>query len=441
VSPVTQRHRYRQLIVSTLMVLGLSLLAKCFGAFKEVVLANRFGTGALMDQFVFAFTVAILPASLLASILTLALTPVLSQIGAKGAADGQRFLSQLWGACLMLSVAVGAILWWLFPMLSPVASSGGPQLAAVVAVVAFVSCLSALATAVLVCHRQQVGSLLEGVPSLVLGVVMLASVGAADMTLFAALVFGMVLQLLTLWWAYARTAGPVRASLPQFNSALWRQLSTGLGFVAAGYALLVLAMAIELNIASHLPSGSVASLGYAARITALVTGLLLTAVNRVAIVHFCDATIRHATHWQACASVLVAFTAAGVVGSALMIYFAPDIVAVFYERGRFDAQASQTVSHLMRWHISQLAPSLAAAVLSAYFSATNGFRTIFFACLVCFVGEVAFAYFGAAIWGLDAVAAAPMVGRSLMFVVLLLAVLSRRTPVVANSTITPAFVA
>jgi putative peptidoglycan lipid II flippase len=425
--------RYRPLMVSTLTVLALSLLAKFSGAFKEIVLAKELGTSALMDQFVFAYYVASLPSALLGSVLTLSLTPVLSGFNAKDTAGKRRFVAQVWGACLVFGLVTAALLGWAFPLLSPVASAGGNQLAAVVAVVTFVTTLSTLATALLICHGKQIGTLLEGVPSLVLGCCLLTAVAVSSERLFFALVLGIVLQLLALVSAYGRLVGPLQIALPTASPS-WRQLSSGLGYAAAGYALLTLALVAEAQIASHLATGSVASLGYATRITALITGLLLTAVNRVAIVHFCDTRGKFTSHWQACSRVLAGFAGAAALASIVIIVFAPEIVSLFYQRGRFDAMASHTVSQLTRWHIAQLAPSVAAAVLGAYLSATGGFRAIFVACAACFSAEILFAYFGAQQWGLDALAAAPMVGRTVMFACMLLAILRKPSPIFEPST-------
>jgi putative peptidoglycan lipid II flippase len=409
------------------MVLGLSLLAKFSGAIKEVVLARDYGTSDLMDQFVFAFSMASLPAALLTSILTLSLTPVLSQLGPQRVAEKRRFLAQLWGACLLLGLAVAAVLWWLFPGLSPVAVAGGPRLAAVVAVVSFLSCLSALATVVLICHGKQIASLLEGLPSLVLVCCVLWGLWSAQDKLLVGLVLGVMLQLLALCVAHGRHAGLPRVALPR-PSREWRQLSAGLGFTAAGYGLLIAALLIEMNIASHLDSGSVASLGYATRVTALVTGLLLTAVNRAAIVHFCDSRTLQGSRWQAWGSVLLPFTAVAAAISGAVAFLATDIIALCFQRGLFDSEATAVVSTLMRWHIAQLAPSVAAAVLGAYLSATGRFRALFVACALCFICEVGFATLGTPMWGLSTLAAAPMVGRTVMFACLLVAVWRRVAP-------------
>ncbi len=426
----TTAPRYRALILSTLTVLGLSLLAKFGGAFKEVVMANSLGTSTLVDQFVFAFNVATWPAALLTSVLTVALTPLLAKMlrqRSDSTASKNRFVAQLWGSCIALGLLVAVTLWLCFPHLSPLSEAAGPQLAAAVGVVSFMTCMTALATIVLMSHGRQIGTLLEGVPSLILGALLLASLWQPENTLVIGLLLGLSLQLLLLLAAHRRCAGPLRVGLPQ-PSPQWRELLSGFGFASAGYALLACAAMVELYIASRLAEGSVASLGYAARITALVTGLLATAVNRVAIVHFCDGNATRHSHWRVWAGVLVTFTSIAAASSAVLMVFAPDVVALIFEHGRFDAQATEAVTRLMRWHISQLAPYLGTVVLAAFLSATGNFKTFFIGCLLCFLSEVLFVIPGAERWGMDAVAAAPMVGRTVMFGYLLFALLHTRAP-------------
>jgi putative peptidoglycan lipid II flippase len=443
-TPVSQfSNSHRQLIYSTLAVLGLALVAKFSGAFKEVVLANSLGTSALVDQFVFAFNVATWPAALLTSVLTIALTPVLAKLADRAQDSAQQkrqFISQLWGACIGLGLLVGVTLWLCFPYLSPVARAGGPKLAALVGLVSFLACMTALATVVVMAHGRQIGTLLEGVPSLTLGVFLLASLWQPADTLGYGLLLGMVLQLLLMLAVHTRYAVPVRVALPA-TSRRWDQLFSGLGYASAGYALLAAAGMFEMYVASQFAEGSVASLGYAARITALVTGLLATAVNRVAIVHFCDAGQQRSgdkRHWRNWLGVLTAFTLTATLASVVLMIFAPEIIAFIFERGRFDAQATDAVTRLMRWHISQLGPYLATVVLGAYLSATGGFKSLFFGCALCFCSEVLLVLVTANTWGMDAVAAAPMVGRMVMFGYLLVAVLRQGAPGKARNIVTTA---
>ena len=439
---------HRQLIFSTLTVVGLTLVAKLSGAFKEAVMADGMGASALMDQFVFAFMVATWPAAVLTSVLTIALTPVLARLQPAAASGGKRqaqFLAQLWCAWTALGALLALAAWLSFPYLSPVAAAGGPKLAAAVGLVSFISCMTALVGTVLTSRGRQIGALLEGLPSLVLGGLMLSSVWAKADTLIYGLVLGTGLQLLWLLAANARLTvnlpGQAKWAWPQ-PSAAWKDFFSGLGYASAGYVLLSAAATIGLVVASRMGEGSLASLNYASRITALLTGLLATAVNRVAIVHFCGKNALDSNDWRNWGSVAAAFTLAAAVASAVLMVLAPQIVAGLFERGEFKAQETELVSRLLRWHVSQLTPFLASVVLCAYLSATGGFRTLFIACLLCFLAELMMVMVGVEIWGLDAIAAAPMVGRVAMTGYLLMALLMRRGskpwPITTNSSTFPA---
>ena len=438
---------HRQLFFSTLTVLGLTLVAKLSGAFKEAVMANNLGASALMDQFVFAFMVATWPAAILSSVLTVALTPVLTKLQAAGSSNEKKraqFMAQLCCAWTAFGTLLALLSWLCFPHLSPVAQAAGPKLAAAVGLVSFIACMTALVGTVLTSQGRQIGALLEGVPSLVLGGLMLSSLWSKADTLIYGMVLGMGLQLLWLLAAQARLqvsmSSQVRWAWPR-PSAAWKEFFSGLGYVCAGYALMSAAAMIELYVASHQGEGSLASMNYASRVTALVTGLLATAVNRVAIVHFCSKDALQSNDWQNWAGVAATFTLMAALATAVLMAFAPQIVALLFERGQFTAQDTEIVARLLCWHISQLTPLLASVVLCAYLSAIAGFRTLFIACGLCFLAEMMTLMFGVNRWGLEAIAAAPMVGRVVMTGYLLFVLLRRREsqtwPVSVNTTTFP----
>jgi putative peptidoglycan lipid II flippase len=394
-------HLPRHLIHSTLAVLGLTLLAKFSGAFKEVVMASSLGTGDLADQFVFAFIVATWPVSILTSVLTTALVPVLSKRLAAhrtGGTDEGSFLAQLWCAGLLFATLLATLLWLCFPYLSPLARAGGPKFAHMVGVVAFLSCLTTLAGTVLTSMGRQIGALLEGLPSLALGVLLLAPWWSQADSLIYGLVLGTVLQLLWLMSAQARALGAPRLLWPQ-RSAAWEEFFAGLGYVTAGYVLLLSAAIFGIYIASYMDPGSVASFSYASRITALAMGLLMAAVNRVTIVHFCNQGTALGSTWRAWAGVCGGFALVAASVSLVLLVLAPQIVALLFERGQFEAEQTATVAHLVRWNIGQMVPGVACAVLTAYLAAAGLFRSAFIGCLLCFLSESACVLMGlAGVW-------------------------------------------
>ena len=428
--PLTSSLR-SQLWFSTFTVVSLAMLAKLCGALKEVAMAKQLGTSELVDQFVFAFTVATWPAALATSVLTMALTPLLAKMKQRHDGSKERFMAQLWGASFAISAFLGFALWAVFPLLSPVAQAGGQRLALMVGAVTFLSCLSALIGVILMCRGNQMGTLLEGMPSLVLGLMLVAGIWQADVILIYGVILGMALQLAFLWCIHHREAGAISLAWPH-SSPQWSALGSSLGYTTAGYAIHATVTIIDLAIASRFEAGSVASLGYAARITALATGLIATAVHRVAIVHFCKAQSQRidsasASH-KVWFRVLCMFSLGSLALSLLLILYSDELVALIFQRGQFDAQASEKVAYLMRWSVAQLAPYVATAVLCAYLSATGGFKQIFLACLVSFTGHMLSTCVGTQHYGLAAIAAAPLVGHVAMLAYLLIVVLKRSVP-------------
>jgi putative peptidoglycan lipid II flippase len=436
-------HPLHKLFHSTLVVLGLTLLARLSGAFKEVAVAHSLGTSALADQYVFAFIAATWVPSILVSVLTTALTPVLSKLWVANAESKRQlpgFLAQLWCACTAVATLLGLLTWLLFPYLSPVARAGGPTLAAAVGVVSFFSCLIALAGTLLVSQGRQIGAVLEGVPSLVLGGMLLVNLLPLADALIVGLVLGVGLQLL--WLLLVQRPGPDRShtgsALKNARTALrqrwrehraaWKDFFSGLGYVSAGYVLMLGAAALGMWVASRMGEGSLASLSYATRITVLVTGLLMTTVNRVTISHFCGQSTALSGHWREWVGIAGAFTLTAAAATALLAVLAPTIVAILFERGQFQAEQTAAVSLLVRWHISQLAPALACAVLSAYLAAMGGFKTIFMGSLWCAAAEVACVLLGVDAFGMQAIAAAPAVGRVVMLAYFLVVVLRWHKP-------------
>ena len=199
----------RALLLGALWVMALAVLAKFSGAFKEIVLASRLGTSVMVDHFVLAFTLATWPGALLASVLTVSVTPVLARARASNATALQPFIGQVWGATLLLATAVALAVAVALPWLIGPAAVAHGAVNALIGGVAWLGCLCAVAGVVLMSFQRQIGTLLEGLPSLVLGGALLLAVAIDELTLPMALMLGMVLQLACLVWVHVRTVGPV----------------------------------------------------------------------------------------------------------------------------------------------------------------------------------------------------------------------------------------
>jgi putative peptidoglycan lipid II flippase len=205
----------------------------------------------------------------------------------------------------------------------------------------------------------------------------------------------------------------------------WAGLRRGLSYTVYGYSVLALAPIIEQVLAGRLGSGGIASLGYASRVTALATGLVVTAINRVSLPHFSGLSGSAASVYSGLGPIASGSLLLGVAMMLGLSFLAQPLVALIFERGNFLPDDTVVVANLLRWNLTQLGPYFLSVVLSAWLAAQSRFREIFIACMVGFVMRVSFAWLGASHFGLNAVAAAATVGYVAMCAYLCWATLMR----------------
>ncbi len=430
--PAAPASRWRALRASHLwssaaFVLGMALAAKLVGALKEVLVAERFGAGALVDQFVFVCTLAAWPAALGTSVLTAAMVPLLARPGVLPHVLGLRVLRPMLAALIGIAVIVAALFSWLLPLWSPMGDAAPPVFALSLVLALVLGVCASWFGALLQATGRQIGVLLEALPAIsMIGLLSLVS-GASDWMLPAGAAAGALLHALVLQRLWTH----VRATTPRHEPALdalvhplaarrslqrqwWRQLRRGVGLATLAYAVMSITPAVELALAGRLGEGSTSSLGYAMRVAALASGLVAVAVNRVALLHFCQAG--HAPGgWM---RPMIGFGLASGLLSIAIGVFAPELVGTLFERGAFDAAASSRVADLTRWQIASLMPYVVSMVLCAALVARGRLRALLEASVLCALVRIGVATFGShehdTSLALLLVAAAPLCGYAAM---------------------------
>ena len=411
--------RFRQpLWPGAMAVVSFALLARAAGLVKEMALARSLGISTLVDQFVFAFTLATWPAAILASVLTISLTPLLARREAKDAASDKAFVQQLMGASLALAALAAVFVWCLHQGLAPAAPQSN-AFAGMAALLAAISLPVATLTVLSMAFGRNTATLFEGVPSLVLAALFLLGLGEPLWLLLLGPLLGAWLQITLLTRDHRQDMGELRLAWPQAHPH-WRRLASGFGYALAGQGILSVAPLIEFALAAHLSEGSASSLGYASRAAGIVSGILVLVINRVAIGHFSRKEGDDGWRRIVCLSLVVASAlSAGLwLGSDV-------IVALLFQGGQFDAQTTQVVSQVLTWLAPHLVPFVGTVVLCAHLAARSAFKHIFIACALCFAARAAWAglgtlgAFGMMDFGLGALATAPVVGYGLEFAYLL----------------------
>lgn len=414
----------KRLVSAFAAVFILVLIAKGSGALKEVAIANRLGTASAVDLYVFAFTVATWPATVVMSILTVSLTPMLSTTSASSNQQIADFVSQLLSISVAFGLLTGAVFYVCFPVLTESIYGSNAEVMTLVkspmltsmALTAALAMPVALSTVLVIGKGRNVGTLLEGAPSLVLFLVLCTPVAAAE-ALGIGTLLGFTLQLLLLLTVQHATVGRLRFRRPSSN-AHWVTLKRGASYSAFGYSTLAMAPIVEQMIAGALGSGAISSLGYASRVTALATGLVATAINRVSLPHFSRMSVGDQSHGSGTTQITVGFLIVGIVMSLVLAALAQPLVSLLFQRGQFSADDTEAVAHLLRCNLTQLAPYFVSVVLAANLAARGHYREIFISCLLGFVTRAICALAGAQFLGLAGVATAATFGYLFMAVYL-----------------------
>src|SRR5262245_34273636 len=86
------------------------LLAKIVAAGKEIVVAWRFGTGPIVDAYLFVFNIVSIPAVVWFSMLSVVFIPLATRLRASAPDEERRFTSELGALNLLIGVAAAVLL-------------------------------------------------------------------------------------------------------------------------------------------------------------------------------------------------------------------------------------------------------------------------------------------------------------------------------------------
>lgn len=342
------------------------LMGKAMGAFKEMAVAYRYGVSAAVDAYQFTMTMAAWLPVTLVGVLSVVLIPVLVQ-GRRGNQEDRRlFIREMtaWGGLLGLLLA--ALTWMVWPLVLQYAGQGLPQetqtltsgLVLAFAPIAALTVWSGLSAARLRAYERHVNTLLDGVPAvlLLLCVLLMAPTATDIRPLLWGSLIGFVLQAVWLSWLATRADGVRAWPSLQLASPRWHGIMQAAGVMLIGQVAMSFVGPIDQYTAANLGQNANATLGYAARLLALLLGIGAVSVGRAALPVLADIQNRGdgeqarsmALKWS------LAMIAAGVVAVALGWLLAPWGVRLLFERGAFTAEDTAAVATVFRWGLLQL---------------------------------------------------------------------------------------
>lgn len=360
---------------------GVTSFVKVMAFLKEAVVAAIFGVSGAMDAYLMALVVVGFPVQLFIN----ALNPVFvreylrveSEHGLK-AADAFVWSS----ARLFVGVLAVILVAWLL-VLPAVIRLVGHGLATsqrdlvvftVYGLTAyyFLTGLNLLGAAALQAQKRFA---LGGIIPVATPVVMIVTVlvaGADLRALVAALTAGTFLEVVLTFSRLHRLQDPADATkLPTRRWA--RRLVAGTLSLLPGTAIGGLLPIIEQSIASNLGKGAIAALGYAAKLPATISSLLVTAVGVTILPYFVEMLAREQV--ADCRRLYGRYVALAVIGGATVsvvcILVSEQFVHLAFERGAFTSQDTATVSGIQQAYLLQI-PGALVGMLSVRLIAARG---------------------------------------------------------------------
>jgi putative peptidoglycan lipid II flippase len=350
------------------------------GAAREIAIAARYGTGAVVDAYLFVFNLVTWPVAVWLSILTVVLVPAVARLNREGASalplqGGLLFASLALGGAL--AIVFGLALWIvLAPPASLLPGAAGPfarEMIVYLAPLVLVGCVSSLYSAWLMAIGRHANTLIEAIPPVAILVAVLAATHASAQALLWGTVIGFVLQLAVLsgYLGHLKSLAWPRLFSP---SPHWRALWWSIGVVAIGQVLSTVSGIVDQIMAAPLGTGAIATLGYATRIIGLITGIIAVVVSRATLPIFSashagkDRSFYRLGRWWTGLMFV-----AGSVGTVAAYWLAPWGVAVLFERGAFTANDTVAVAHVFSFGIPQVPFYSASLVLASLLAASGNY--------------------------------------------------------------------
>ncbi len=385
------------------------MLGKLVGAAKEIVVAWRYGVSDYVDAYAFVFNLASLPVAVWLGVLTVVLMPFSAKMGSAESPSTRLFRSEALGWTIVLGGGLGLA----FALGMPAALErgwlglGGESLQHALGMVRQMGWIlpfgfgASLLSVFLMADGKHRSTLFEAVPAATIIAFLTLPAGLG----FDALLWGTIAGFLFHFAGVSLSL--VRRgvlAMPRLTAAspAWPMFWSGFGVVAAGQALMSITSVVDQFIAAPMPTGSVATLGYANRLLFLVLGLLALTVTRSTLPVFSDMASgprapMHAFALMWARRVVIMSIAAVAVGWAL----APWAVAQLFERGAFTPEDSAAVAGAVRFGLVQTPAYVFSLTLATLMAASGRFGTIFVSGVIGLVVKVLSAIVLSRHFGLD----------------------------------------
>jgi peptidoglycan biosynthesis protein MviN/MurJ (putative lipid II flippase) len=377
---------HKRIAASALLIGVLTVVAKLFVAGREIAIAWRYGVSGTVDAYQLAITIVTWLPMMLISVMTVVFVPRLVALRS-GSFERRRFISELNGTILAVSVALAVFLWAAAPLaarlfashLEPATLDLTTDMCRMMSPVACFFVWSGYFQARLQARERFAYTVTEAVPAVIIAAAVFSPVLLPPQARLGwATSAGYALQVLALVVMVTQADRPIGGFALRHTAPEWSALYRDLGVMAIGQIVISLGLPIDQAFAARIGPGSVATLGYANRIIILMTGLGAVVFTRAFLPIFSseivegskEAAARHANQWA------ILLMIAGLIVVAATWALAPWGVSIVFQRGAFGASDSAAVAHVLRFGIIQVPFVFAGLALVQWLAAKGSYVSL-----------------------------------------------------------------
>ena len=402
-------------------VLLFMVIGKVVGAAKEIAVAAAYGTGPIMDGYVFLFNLLSWPSTIFSNVCFITLIPFLLRIKRRSPQELALLRREILGTTLLFGCLIALVVGGALSFALSLGITGLPLRTAQLANMMLMpmlmgiplSTMAGFLAANLMAHGKQANTLLEGVPALCILVVVVSISSRSPTQLAWATLAGFFLQVVLLFFAQPFGERAPRPLLT-WRSPSWRDLSRGIGVVLAGVALPAFTEVVDQIMVAPLGAGANATLGYANRVISLLLGLGVTTIGRALLPTLSDVGSQHATRAQRIAS---SWAAALFLGGVMLGFvawlFAPWGIKALFERGAFSPRDTADVVSVFRLGLFQLPFYFSGVVMAQLIASRRDYRKFLYIGIINLVTKITGNILLIPILGVDGA----MVATSIMYAI------------------------
>lgn len=360
----------------------LTLVAKFIGFIRELLLANYYGTGYIMDAYVMAIAIpGIIFGGIFAAIST-AYIPVFSRkMEAEGQIPANKFTSEVMNLGLVVSVLAGMVGILFSDQIISIFASGfvgeTAKLTSFYIKITFFYVMFSSTMSLMESYLQYKGVFLPQViagyaQNVVIILIIIISAYTTHYILVLGWLFGYAIRMIIMIYR-AKNKGFVYKPTLKVRGAAGDIILLAIP-VFVGSSMNQINMFVDKTLASNLPQGSVAALNYGSTLVTMITGMTISILVTICYPKLAQASSQNESERfsKILSTGINLVTIISIPCSLGAMVYSRQIVQIVYERGAFDSAATAfTSSAFLFYGIGMFFSSVTSLLTQSYYSLHN----------------------------------------------------------------------